>query len=54
MPDDPVWEIDTAPLEQEGFCGRRELPEKAKRLLADGWEPFAVSEARLWFRLKSA
>lgn len=54
MPDDLVWEVDTAPLEQQDASRSHELPEKAKRLLADGWEPFAVSEARLWFRLKSA
>ena len=52
MFEDPIWEVATAPLEQ-GRAPEHGIPEKARQLLADGWEPFAVSEACMWFRLKS-
>ena len=54
MPEDCVWEVATAALEQVRPSAERAVPEEAKRLLADGWEPFAVSEACIWFRLTVA
>ncbi len=53
MIEEPIWEVDTAALEHDRSLTERVISDKAKRLLAAGWEPFAVSETCMWFRLKS-
>ena len=45
MPKGPVWEVDTAALEPDSHSAEQALSEKARRLLTEGWEPFAVSQA---------
>lgn len=42
------WQIECVP---NGLSGRGDLAvEAARKLLDDGWEPFAVSDGRIWLR----